>query len=567
MGARWLIDGYVRELARLLPLGPLARRRVLAEARAHLDDLADEAEGHGLDDRAAQLAAVDRFGEPHVVAASYASDDRRSPARPIALGAALAGLVIAGVLVALVARGAGDGAGPAPFASPPTSDPGASLPAPTDPPPAGSTFAPVTEQPALPASPPPAGARAVLVAERPPVVALAQPLSQSIAVTRGGRSILVPRHLAIRRLDPRRFPELRGRRVQLRGPAASTSAYAVSPDGRKFAAAADLGGLAVELVDLDGMRNLGSMPLGVRSGERRAGSRTWIRTISWPRADRMLVLVQTNVRPNASRIGRRQVIVLDPTTERVVRRVELRARGIAGPSVVLGDRTVLLLTRGERRSLLALDPDGYPTTHPLPASLGRRETWPELRVHAGRALVPVPGRAALVGISADLGVETIELRGDTAALSDPAWSLVGSLSSGELVAVAPTEGGVILIDPRDWTARVLDAEASGAAVAGDLVLAYARPELGAPATGKGVTAFDLAGVVHYRAVADADVVGVQVVGPYAQVTVLASGAQPWSTASLLLDVATGEPLAPLPGNGIGERDPVQLTLLPRPNVA
>lgn len=569
MGARWLIDGYVRELGRLLPVGPLARRRVLAEARAHLDDLADEAEAGGLDQRAAQLSAVDRFGEPDAVAASFGVGRRRSPVR-LSRPRAVAAVLVAGATAAAIALALSlpdEPPTPGAAAAGRIDEAGRVVEPPAErPPPVGtSTLAPSARSrgtmPAASGSPPSPPA-AVLVSDRPPVVALATPLSQSVAVTRRGRTVLVPRHAAIRLLDPGRFPELRGRRVQLRGPGAGNGAYALSPDGRGFAVAADVGGLGVELVDLSGMRNLGTIPLGIVGEQAERGRRTWIRTVSWPRPDRVLVIVQTNLPPYASRIGLRRIMVVDPLAGRVVRRVDLRVRGIVGRAVPVGEQTLLLVTRGERRSVVVIDPEGRWSTRPLPRSLARPATWPEPAVQGGRALVPVPGRAELVAISADLEIETIELRGETSALVDQAWSIAGFLPTGELVAVAPSEGGVLLIDPANWTARVLDAGATGASVAGDLVLTFVRPGgPGEAVDARGITAFDALGSVRYRALTEQDVASVQVAGPYVHVVVLAAGPQPWTTVGVLLDAATGDELAPLPGNGVGARNPVQLTLL------
>jgi hypothetical protein len=85
------IDEYLAELGRLLPR--TRRRRVLAETEEHLRDAARACREEGLDDRAAERLAVERFGAPESgageVAAAYAIVGVRR-ASLLAVGAALA---------------------------------------------------------------------------------------------------------------------------------------------------------------------------------------------------------------------------------------------------------------------------------------------------------------------------------------------------------------------------------------------------------------------------------------------------------------------------------------------
>lgn len=85
------IDEYLAELGRLLPRA--RRRRVLAETEEHLRDAARACREEGLDDRAAERLAVERFGASESVAgevaAVYAIVGVRR-ASLLAVGAALA---------------------------------------------------------------------------------------------------------------------------------------------------------------------------------------------------------------------------------------------------------------------------------------------------------------------------------------------------------------------------------------------------------------------------------------------------------------------------------------------
>jgi hypothetical protein len=85
------IDEYLAELGRLLPRR--RRRRVLAETEEHLHDAARACRREGLDHRAAERLAVERFGTPESVArevaAAYAIVEVRL-ASLLAVGAALA---------------------------------------------------------------------------------------------------------------------------------------------------------------------------------------------------------------------------------------------------------------------------------------------------------------------------------------------------------------------------------------------------------------------------------------------------------------------------------------------
>ncbi|HVF61946.1 MAG TPA: permease prefix domain 1-containing protein [Thermoanaerobaculia bacterium] len=65
------LDDYGRALARLEGAGPLLRRRIVAEARGHLQEAAAALEAAGRDPAAAAAEAVRRFGGPEELAAAW----------------------------------------------------------------------------------------------------------------------------------------------------------------------------------------------------------------------------------------------------------------------------------------------------------------------------------------------------------------------------------------------------------------------------------------------------------------------------------------------------------------
>ena len=95
-----MIDAYLRELGSILRVGPLRKRRILAEVRAHLEDAGGDAQ------------ALERFGPPATVARRF-NEAYPEPAARLAALTVLAGSVI---LVALV-QGLDDLLPPAPWPS------------------------------------------------------------------------------------------------------------------------------------------------------------------------------------------------------------------------------------------------------------------------------------------------------------------------------------------------------------------------------------------------------------------------------------------------------------------
>jgi hypothetical protein len=94
------IHRHLRRLRGRVPGGPLRRRRILAELRAHLEDAADEEQQAGRPREDAERVAVERFGVPF-------PERRRRRATRIAVPAGVAVVVVAAVAAALASRGGG----------------------------------------------------------------------------------------------------------------------------------------------------------------------------------------------------------------------------------------------------------------------------------------------------------------------------------------------------------------------------------------------------------------------------------------------------------------------------
>ena len=92
------IHRHLRELRARVPGGPLRRRRVVAEMRAHLEDAAAEEQRAGRAREDAERLAVERFGVPF-------ADRRQGWGTLIVLPAVVGIIVVAAVALAVASRG------------------------------------------------------------------------------------------------------------------------------------------------------------------------------------------------------------------------------------------------------------------------------------------------------------------------------------------------------------------------------------------------------------------------------------------------------------------------------
>jgi HAAS domain-containing protein len=96
-----MISVYLKELADALAFDPALASRVVAEAREHLSDVADE--DHIADRDEAERRAVARFGDPHELAAQFAAISLARQARRVGLVIVLAILIVLTMMKARVA--------------------------------------------------------------------------------------------------------------------------------------------------------------------------------------------------------------------------------------------------------------------------------------------------------------------------------------------------------------------------------------------------------------------------------------------------------------------------------
>jgi hypothetical protein len=69
----------LRAVARELHVGPLARRRILAELADHIDDAVDDLRGSGIPRQKAIEEALERLGDPQTIADAFAAVSTRAP--------------------------------------------------------------------------------------------------------------------------------------------------------------------------------------------------------------------------------------------------------------------------------------------------------------------------------------------------------------------------------------------------------------------------------------------------------------------------------------------------------
>jgi hypothetical protein len=93
-----MIEEYLAELSRHLRVGPLAKRRILREVEAHLQDTVRHETAEGASSQEAERRALARLGPPQELALRFAANGRGPRLRLGAIGVAAAGACIAAVL-------------------------------------------------------------------------------------------------------------------------------------------------------------------------------------------------------------------------------------------------------------------------------------------------------------------------------------------------------------------------------------------------------------------------------------------------------------------------------------
>jgi hypothetical protein len=412
------VAAFLAELERRLAAEPARRGRILAEIAEHLDDLVAEATAAGADRATAEARAVERFGPPRRLARGL-GERRRGLPRASRIAVALAALATS----------------------------------------AGFAYAQL--RPTAPVV-----ALSVTPSAHPAVHA-----TSAVAVL--GRSQLVA-------LDPVTL------RVVKRGPVVSTGRNAVYewlPPDEAFTPAQGSGvaivnDAALDIYDLADLHLARSIPLGVHplAGPTRPSQKDGyadvIRTGAWL-GDRIVALVQHQAPPYASRVTRREVVVVDPSSGRVLNRRRVVFQGRIVASARSGSYVATLACHAGRATVLGIAADGrsavIDVSLPCPAgppgiALAIRDSVLAL-VMAGQPLVRID--------LATGALRRIPLRGGVAwsALKRPQLSAVwwnGRLIVTGAGLMPPFDGtaprwppaGVTAIDPSSGRASIWNRTAS-----------------------------------------------------------------------------------------------------------
>lgn len=269
--------------------------------------------------------------------------------------------------------------------------------------------------------------------------------------------------------------------------ARAACSWSFAPDHRRFVYS-DCDG-TLRFVDTGAMKPLGLMHLGYRLA--------FVDGLTWLRPDRLLALAQAD--------GVTTLLVIDPTTRRVLRRTDLAHQ--AGGRVVAGDRMVVLLRAWgsfEPARVAVIGAEGEIRTATVDriqagtiVNDGDESTPPSARTtEPGFAVDPATSRAFVV--SPDLLIAVVDLQtldvayhGATRSLAkaidgpsrSATWLGNGLLAvsgvdysttvDGSQPTITETPYGLQIVDTRTWTSRMIDPDATWfTAVPGALVASH-----------------------------------------------------------------------------------------------
>lgn len=357
------------------------------------------------------------------------------------------------------------------------------------------------------------------------------------------------------RLDPKTLKARPGRRFGLEE---FSRSWAFSPDRSRLAFGTTSGDAIaccparVRIVDVRTLRRVRDLSLGLSGG---------VVYVHWAAPDRLLALVRTLEDPGNDDPPpvTDRVVVVDPTTGAVHATESLDGRVIA---LARSERSLILLLGGRSyRSygpvrLMVADADGRLASVVLEQTrAGWHETADEVPREEGAAVAldPDAGRAYAVAAGApvaevDLATLAVEYHTPSQPVSllgrlhdwiepsaqakgplEGSWRYATWLGDGRLAVygrdmstyqagdglfVRQRPSGLVVIDTRDWTAHVVDPQASSVLVANGALLSWGWAWNGGTerATGAGLNVYDRAGLLRLhlfgrRVVYDAQVVG------------------------------------------------------------
>ncbi|MGD0715995.1 MAG: hypothetical protein ABSB24_17700 [Gaiellaceae bacterium] len=327
------------------------------------------------------------------------------------------------------------------------------------------------------------------------------------------RTSLRDQALSLARVDPRTLKPKTGPKLDLR--AQWVNFMALSPDATQLA-------LVTAPVPANGRPSSRERLQRVDLASMKVLSTRWIngdtiRTLSWPRPDRLIEIRQVMSQPYQRNVVSRTARVVDPATGRVIASHALTNKLAIRSAVSTPLGLVLLLgssgLHGETVQLDLIPPDGGVGTVTIPVGAVKNVTRANgLAVDAssGHAYVVVAGGSVF---DVDLHTMTITRHlvsapAGASTLLAPVSFLQAQVFAGKLAVAGlfhrPGSStlatqGVYLIDPTTWQASVLDPAANTFTALGDRLLTYgltAAPRHAIPANleqGHGLSLYDTTG--------------------------------------------------------------------------
>jgi hypothetical protein len=308
--------------------------------------------------------------------------------------------------------------------------------------------------------------------------------------------------IRLSRLDSRTLQPVSGPSLLLRSQIAGP--VALSPDQQRLALvttnAEPSARSQLRIVDLPTMRVLRTFSL----------PKNLIRGLSWPEQNRLVELRQTMGPPYNRNVRSRVAWAVDPSSGAHVGTGTLTNKlAIRQAISTLAGLVLLLGTSGLREradsQVAVVSPDGAVKSVTVPLrSIKHARLTSRMAVDSAASHAYVVAEGGVV-FDVDLGAMSVvrhQLTPPTGAASVPAAiGILDAETVGGKIALAGVFAargggvaqGVVLVDPKDWTARLVDPGAARFAVAGDRLVTFG-PSL-RPLVFHGVSVYDASGVL------------------------------------------------------------------------